>query len=89
MTELTISHDRERRRFETPVAGEMAHLDYDRVDDRTVEYQYTFVPPEARNRGIGRDLVRHALQWAQDQGLRVVPTCPFVARVVRDEEASR
>ena len=47
-----------------------------------LDYYHTFVPPEARGRGIASRLVSFALDDARAHGLRVRPSCPFVARFV-------
>ena len=55
---------------------------YRRVDDTTLDYTSTFVPPELRGRGVGERLVLHALDWARAEGRRVVPTCWFVGKML-------
>lgn len=81
---MNIRHDERRRRFVTAVEGGEAVLDYDKVADDTLDYKHTFVPPEHRGRGIAGRLVRHALDYARDHDLKIIPTCPFVASVIRD-----
>jgi len=77
-----IEHDGAGR-FSVTVEGRQAVLDYHRVDERTVDFASTFVPDELRGRHLGSLLVRHALAWARSEGLRVVPSCWFVATVAR------
>jgi predicted GNAT family acetyltransferase len=36
------------------------------------------VPPASRGRGLGEALVKAALEAARQEGVRVVPVCPFV-----------
>lgn len=81
--EIDVQHEPERRRFVAPVEGREAVLDYAEGPAGTLDYRHTFVPEELRNRGIGEALVAHALEWARENGRRVVPSCPFVAAVVR------
>jgi uncharacterized protein len=69
-------------RYEIRVEGRLAGvLDYRRADG-VVDLLHTEVDPQLRNRGLGADLVRHALDDARERGDRVVPTCPFVARLI-------
>jgi len=56
-------------------------LDYRRTDG-VVDLLHTEVEPELRNRGLGALIVRYALDDARARGERVVPTCPFVARLI-------
>ena len=47
-------------------------------DDRIV-FTHTLVPHAIEGKGVGSKLIRAALDSARDQGLKVVPQCPFVA----------
>lgn len=81
-----IEHDGTGR-FSVQVGGRQAYLDYRRLDAGTVDFLTTWVPSELRGRDVGTQLVRHALAWARAEGLRVVPSCWFVATVAgRDPE---
>jgi len=77
-----ISRNAERQRFEVPAGESLAVLEYLPLDATTLDYHHTFVPPTARGRGIASRLVRFALDYALEQGLTVVPSCPFVAAYV-------
>lgn len=77
-----IRHDAEDRRFVTPTEHGEAVLTYDRADERTLDYRSTVVPEPDRGRGIGERLVLHALDWARENDYRVIPSCPFVKRVL-------
>ena len=43
-----------------------------------IAYIHTEVPPELAGRGLGSILVRHILDYAQNEGLKVKAVCPFV-----------
>lgn len=45
--------------------------------------EHTFVPPEARGRGIAEALVRRAAEDARAEGARVRPLCSYAALVLR------
>lgn len=78
--DLTIRHDREHHKFHADVDGSEARLTYSEAGDGVLDYQSTFVPPDARGQGIAGELVRHALDYAREQGYRVIPSCPYVER---------
>lgn len=69
-------------RFALDVDGETAYVAYRMLDDHTIDYATTFVPPAARRRGLGQRLVEHALAYAAQRGFTVVPSCWFVKRVM-------
>lgn len=82
--ELRIRHEEDETggRYVADLDGSEAVLVYERLDAETLDYRSTRVPPEARRRGIASRLVRHALDDARARGLRVVPTCSFVAAFI-------
>lgn len=80
---LEVEHDASARRFIAKTDGYTSFLSYVALDDKTLDYNHTFVPGELRGRGIASRLVKHALQYAKDRELKVVPSCPFVARIMQ------
>jgi hypothetical protein len=80
---LDIHHEPTTQRFVARTAGGEAVLEYDAVDAKTVDYHHTFVPPALRGGGIASQLAEFALRYARDNGLKVRPTCPFVARYLQ------
>ncbi len=66
-------------RFEVSIDGQVAELVYRRHGDRLV-LVHTGVPDELEGRGVGGMLVRTAVERAVQQGLTVVPLCPFARR---------
>ncbi|HEX7080134.1 MAG TPA: GNAT family N-acetyltransferase [Gammaproteobacteria bacterium] len=85
--DIVIEHDERGSRFVARVAGGEAYLTYVRLGPRTLDYYSTFVPESLRGRGIASALVRHALAYAKDRRLKIVPTCPFVAHVVQQDRS--
>jgi predicted GNAT family acetyltransferase len=63
-------------RFELAVDGHVAELAYRHRGDRLV-LLHTGVPDELEGRGLGGVLVSAAVERALQQGLTVVPSCPF------------
>lgn len=86
--ESEIHNDIENNRFVLQTEHGEATLKYSRADENTLDYRSTFVPVEARGSGLGEKLVLHALDWAEENGFQVIPTCPFV-RHVADEHPER
>jgi uncharacterized protein len=72
-----VADNREGRRFELVIDGQMAVLTYERRGDALV-FVHTEVPPALRGRGIGKALVKAGLEAARGEGLRIVALCPFV-----------
>lgn len=64
-------------RFELHVDGHTAVEVFERFPGG-IAYLHTIVPKELGGRGIGATLVKHILDYAAEQGLKVRPDCPFV-----------
>lgn len=80
---MDVKHDPTAGRFYVEIDGSIASLDYVRVDDRTLDLRSTFVPEALRGRGIAGEIVKFALEHARREGLRVIPTCSYVAGTIR------
>ena len=82
--DLQIVHETDHNRFVARTAHGEATLKYARSDGDTLDYKSTFVPESDRGKGIGEALVLHALDWAEENGFQVIPSCPFVQRVLAE-----
>jgi uncharacterized protein len=79
---MDIRHDEAGQRFAAATDHGEAYIAYSRPDEETLALQHTRVPEEARGEGVADTLVRHALSWAKENGIRVIPTCPYVRKWV-------
>ena len=84
---MKVEHDESGSRFVVRVEGEgegdEATLAYSRIGPKLIDLQHTYVPESARGHGVAEALALAAFAYAREQGLRVVPTCPFVRRWLR------
>lgn len=71
-----------KSRFEILVDGEVAGFADYRLLPTKIIFTHTEVLPEHEGQGLAGKLVGHALQVSADTGLRVVPSCPYVARYI-------
>ena len=78
---MNLGHDEQSHLFTAEIDGHQATLSYVPVDERTMDYQSTYVPHVLRNRNVGTALVRYALDHARERGWQVVPSCWFVRQV--------
>lgn len=72
-----ITHDTTKHRFETVRDGLTAEIDYIPFEGG-IDMTHTYVPPELEGRGIASELARFALDHARENGLKVIPSCPFI-----------
>lgn len=79
---LLIRNNEAEKRFEVKVDGRLALLEYIRTG-HNITYTHTEVPRGLEHKGIGGKLARHALDFARDNNLKVIPVCPFVTNYLR------
>jgi len=80
--DLSVLHNRAASRFEATVEGQPCVCEY-RLVGTVMTMTYTFVPPPLEGRGIAAALVAAALENARSAGLRVRPSCSYVAWYMR------
>jgi len=76
-----VKHEETNHEFyiETPEGKALLH--YEREGD-TLNFHHTFVPPELRGKGMAEKIVAQGFEYAQANHLKVIPSCPYVARLV-------
>ncbi len=74
MEVLTNEHE---QRFEIVVEGQRSVLDYE-LENGTMVFTHTGVPPALEGRGIGTALAKAGLEYARTKKLRVIPACSFI-----------
>lgn len=79
---LEVLHKHEQSRFEILIGEYVAELDY-RLKDNVITFTHTGVPVELEGNGIGSIIVRAGLDYAREQGYKVVPLCSFVDAYMR------
>ena len=82
MTEtLKVVNDEAAHRFEIVIEGQTAFAEYS-LTEHNLTLPHTVVPDEFEGRGVGSQLARAALSFARERGLKVIPTCPFIAAYI-------
>ncbi|PTT87080.1 GNAT family N-acetyltransferase [Pelomonas sp. HMWF004] len=73
---MTPQHEPDRQRFTLPTTP-VSVLDYE-LQGPLVAFHHTGVPAAYQGQGLAAQLVEAGLQWAREQGLKVVPACSYV-----------
>ncbi|MCD8092163.1 MAG: N-acetyltransferase [Bacteroides sp.] len=74
--------NKERRQYEFHIEKYTPRIEYIKSSNGEIYLTHTEVPPALNGRGIGSLLVEKSLKDIEDQGLRLVPLCPFVAAYI-------
>lgn len=71
-------------RYELTLHGQVAaHIDYRMQGSDTVDLVHTEVEPAHEGNGLASKIAEFALQDARARGLRVIPSCSYIAGYVR------
>ena len=80
-TDYKLIENREAKRFELHVEGNIAFIDYTIKQDK-IYLTHAEVPKKLGGRGIGSVLVKRTLEALEDSNLKVVPDCSFVVSYI-------
>ena len=79
---MEVIHDIENQKFYAIVDGLESHLEYVKRD-KVLNLNHTYVPNELRGKGIAGKLVEAALTFVQENKLKIIPSCSYVAEYIR------
>ncbi len=76
-----IKHNKTNHEFyiETPEGKILLH--YER-ENHALNFSHTFVPPELRGKGMAEQVIVEGFKYAEDNNLKVIPSCSYVKRLV-------
>lgn len=78
---LQVSHNTAKHRFEVSLGDETAFAEYT-LGSGEITLTHTEVPKAFEGRGVAGQLAKAALGYAREQGLKVIPLCPFMAAYI-------
>lgn len=83
-TTLTTSNNVECSRIDAHVDGELVGFAaYEVCDDGVHSFHHTEIFEGNEGRGLGQLLAAGVMDFAREQGVRIAPTCPFIAGYMR------
>jgi predicted GNAT family acetyltransferase len=80
---MSVDHDSEAHRFTISVSSGTAVLAYAPAGPGVLELYSTYVPTGDRGKGVAARLVEAAAEYARREGLRIIPSCWYVAHWLR------
>ena len=85
--QVTIRDNPERHRFEAvDESGVVAGFAAYRRSEDAVVLTHTEVDDAFEGHGVGSRLARGALDALREEGIRVVPSCPFISAYIQDHQ---
>lgn len=68
-------------------SNRLAEMTYSWAGDDKFIIDHTWVDDALRGQHVGRQLLDHAVAYAREKGVKIIPLCPF-AKSVFDKDAS-
>ena len=82
--DLQVIDNTETSRFEIRLGDEVAFAEYlVRPHAQALVLPHTVVPPAFEGKGVASKLAQYAMAYAREHGLKVIPTCPFMASYIQ------
>ena len=64
-----------------------AKITYSKLGTTQIIIDHTEVSEELRGGNTGRELVEHAVNYARENELKVIPLCPFAKSIIERDES--
>jgi len=74
---MEILHDIQKQKFYVVVDGLESHLEYVKMEN-VLNLIHTYVPNALRGKGIAGEVVKAALTYAEENELKIIPSCSYV-----------
>ena len=81
--EIVLEEAGDRGRYVHRVDGDEAELTFAKIGNGRIIARHTGVPDRFRGQGIAQALVERLVADAREKGLRIVPSCSYVAAQFR------
>lgn len=79
-----LYNNKDRKCFEFHIDEYVPKIDYlKRGAENVIYLTHTEVPMALEGQGIGSQLVEKSLQECENDGFKVIPSCPFVAAYIK------
>lgn len=60
----------------------VAKMTYSKLGNKQIIIDHTEVSDEMRGQDLGKALVESGVQYAREQGLKIIPLCPFAKAII-------
>lgn len=83
MENYSVKHNPEDQEFTVEIDGGGGELAYSLPKEKVIDFSHTYVDEDLRNQGIANELIKTGLQYAQDNNLKVIASCPAVSAYIQ------
>mmetsp|Transcript_12184 Transcript_12184/g.16834 ORF Transcript_12184/g.16834 Transcript_12184/m.16834 type:complete len:101 (+) Transcript_12184:212-514(+) len=77
--EIQVKHDATKKEFYIDFEnGERALINYDVINNKTLDMYHTFAPESQRGKGIAGKLAKAAMDYVAENDMKAVLTCSYL-----------
>lgn len=80
--EQKVIHEKDNERFIIYTDGGNAYVEYKMINNE-MDLYHTYTNPALRGKGLAALVVRAALEFAKENNLKVIPTCPYIQSFIQ------
>jgi predicted GNAT family acetyltransferase len=81
--DIEIIHSSRDCKFYCEFEGARCSAEYELVDERTIDLYRTFVDPSLRGKGVADELLRHVVDYAKKNEMKIKPSCSYAVKFFR------
>jgi hypothetical protein len=70
--------------FELQIGNHTAYIEFEKTEASILDLLHTQVPETLTGQGVGSKVVEGALNYCKENGLKVIPTCSFVKKYIKN-----
>ena len=87
MEDLILGKNKDRFYIGESEEKNIAEVTFKKHQDNIIVLDHTYVNRSLRGRGIGKILVDKVVEYARQNNLKIIPTCPFAKDIMEMSEA--
>lgn len=77
-----VTHDSEKQKFFVIIENQEANLLYNTKENGVIDIYATYTPKKLQGRGIAKAIVEFALNYADKEHLKIIPSCSYVSAYI-------
>jgi len=83
--DIEVKVDLNQNKFIAIVEGHEAYIEF-QLEGNILDLQHTFTPRGLRGKGIAGKVAEFAFEYAKNNNLKIIPTCPFIPSFLEKNE---
>lgn len=81
--QISLIKNDDKKRFEMLVKDHIAFIEYNMLNDNTINLWHTQVPEILEGQGVGKALIIKTFEFCRNNHLKMVATCPFISTFLK------